>query len=178
MAETKKESRLVYFNTVKPTPIHWLWPGYLAANKVSCIVGDAGTGKTSVALTLAALLSTGRPMPLSDGEPFTGGTIFQSAEDGIADTLMPRLISAGADCSNIAFIEAPSLDIDADCGIIESHVKEMNARLLVLDPVQAFIGRNADLSRAADIRRLMTNLAVIAERNHCAIITVAHLNKN
>jgi len=158
-------------------PVRWLWPGYIASNKISCIVGDAGTGKTSIALTLAALLSTGRPMPLSEGDPLIGNTIFQSAEDGVADTLMPRLISAGADCARIAFIETASLDIDADCDMIEGHIRDMNARAIFLDPVQAFCGRKADLNRAVDVRRRMTNLAVIAERNNCAVIVIAHLTK-
>ncbi|GHU58623.1 hypothetical protein AGMMS49975_25400 [Clostridia bacterium] len=97
-------------------------------------------------------------MPLSDEKPITGTTIFQSAEDGVSDTI--------------------SLDIDSDCDMIENYIQEINARLFCVDPVQVFMGRSADMGRATDIRRLMTNLSGIAERNNCAVVVIWHLTKN
>ena len=98
-------------------------------------------------------------------------------EDDIADTLLPRCISAGADLTKIESIEADGLNIDDDCDIIEQHIKEVNARLLLFDPLQSFMGRNADMSRITDIRRLLSNLGSIAARNDCAVLVIAHQNK-
>jgi hypothetical protein len=84
----------------------------------------------------------------------------------------------GADCSKIAFIEAASLNIDEDCKIFEKYVRETNARILVLDPFQAYLGSKADMCRASDIRRLMCGLAKIAEKYNCAVVLVAHMNKS
>ncbi|MCL2344091.1 MAG: AAA family ATPase, partial [Firmicutes bacterium] len=107
----------------------------------------------------------------------TGNVIFQSHEDDLADTLLPRCISAGADTNRISSIETENLNIDEDCGIIEQHIKETGARLLVFDPLQSFMGRNADMCRITDVRRLLSNLGAVAARNNCAVLIIAHQNK-
>jgi len=103
--------------------------------KVSVVQGDPGCGKTCLMLSVAAHISTGKALPFSKSEPVLGSVIYQNAEDGSKDTLKPRLDAMGADCSKIAFINAASLNIDEDIKILDRHVSEANAKVLVLDPL-------------------------------------------
>jgi hypothetical protein len=178
MAEKTKESKLVFFDGIKPVEVRWLAKPFLPLGKISVVQGDPGAGKSCLLLSIAAHVSTGAALPFSASEPITGNVIYQNAEDGAADTLKPRLVSMGADCKKIAFIDAASLNIDDDCKLLERYVRETKARLLVLDPFTAFIGTKADMCRASDIRRLMVGLSKIAEGNDCAVVIVAHMNKS
>jgi hypothetical protein len=178
VSKQPKEHKLVYFTDVKPAAVNWLAKPYIALGKITVMQGDPATGKSSMMLSIAAHISTGAALPFSESAPITGNVIYQNSEDGAADTLKPRLMSMGADCSKIAFIEAASLNIDEDCKILEQYVRETDARLLVLDPLTTFIGPKADMCRATDIRRMMSALAKIAEANNCAIVLVAHMNKS
>ena len=177
MSAKSKEHKRIAWNTVQPKEIKWLWQQWLPFGKISLLVGDSGLGKTTLALDIAARLTSGRPMPLSDAEPVTGNVLFQSQEDEISDTLLPRCINAGADLSKIESIEAEGLNIDEDCDIIESHIREVNARLVLWDPIQSFVGKSADMCRITDVRRLLTNLGAIAARNDCAMLIIAHQTK-
>ena len=177
MRKKPKEHKRVAWNTIKPKEVTFLWNPYIPFGKISILCGDSGLGKTTLALDIASRLTTGRPMPLSEGSTITGSVLFQSQEDNIPDTLLPRCIRAGADLTKIESIEADSLNIDDDCGIIEQHIKEINARFLLFDPLQSFMGRSADMSRITDIRRLLSNLGSIAARNDCAVLVIAHQNK-
>jgi hypothetical protein len=123
------------------------------------------------------MLSIGNPMFESDHEPIQGKTIYLSAEDNVADTLKPRLLSAGADCSQIAVINNIGYDISAECQILENAVIKTKARLIVIDPLQGFVGRDMDMCRAADMRRMMGGLAVIAEKHKCSVLSIGHMNK-
>jgi len=178
MSQKPKEHKRIAWNTVQPKEVTFLWKNILPFGKISLLVGDSGLGKTTLALDIAARLTTGRPMPLSDAEPITGNVLFQSQEDDISDTLLPRCISAGADLQRIESIEADGLNIDSDCDIIEQHIREINARFAIWDPLQSFMGRHADMCRITDIRRLLTNLGGIAARTDCAMLIIAHQTKN
>ena len=177
MSVKAKEHKRIAWNTVTPNEITWLWQDRIPFGKITILVGDSGLGKTSIALDIAARLTTGRSMPLSDAESITGNVLFQSQEDDLADTLLPRCINAGADANKIISIEAADLNIDEDCGIIEQHIQETSARLAIFDPLQSYMGKNADMCRITDIRRLLSNLGGIAARNNCAVIIIAHQNK-
>jgi RecA-family ATPase len=167
-----------FFNSIQPSSVSWLVKPYIPMGKVTVIQGDPGDGKTTLALAIAAMLSVGKAMPGTVGEPLTGNTIYQSAEDNAADTLMPRLMGMGADCAKIAFIDTPIFDIGKDCDMLEASIREIGALMLVLDPLQAYIGRGADMCRAADMRRLMSGLAIAAERTNCAVVAIGHMNKS
>jgi len=117
-------------------------------------------------------------MPLSNAEPITGNVLFQSLEDDLSDTLLPRCISAGANLSRIESIDCEGLNIDEDCDIIEQHIQETNAKMILFDPLQQYMGKSADMSRITDIRRLLTNLGGIAARNNCVVLVIAHQNKS
>jgi len=166
-----------YYDSVEQTKVEWLWKPYIPLGKVTVIQGDPGEGKTTLALNIAARLSVGSAMPFCKKPPQTGNVIYQSSEDNAADTIKPRLIGAGADCSKIAFIEKTDVDLSTDIGLLEDKIKTESVRLLVLDPLISYIGRDADLCRAGDMRRLMGGLAAVAARTKCGIVAIGHMNK-
>jgi RecA-family ATPase len=174
MASTPKEHRRIAWNTIQPKEITWLWQDRIPFGKITILVGDSGLGKTTLALDIAARLTSGRSMPLSDAKPVTGNVLFQSQEDNIDDTLLPRFISAGGDLRRIESIEADGLNIDSDCEIIERNIQDVNARIILLDPLQSFMGKHADMCRITDVRRLLSNLGSIAARNDCAILVIIY----
>jgi RecA-family ATPase len=176
--KSSKPFTLTSWETVQPTEITWLFEPYIPFGKITIISGDPSAGKTTFALDLISRITNGCSMPFSDAKPITGNVIFQSHEDGLRDTLIPRCLRAGADVSRIKTIEADDFNIDDDCDIIEQCIKETNARLVCLDPLQLFLGKNADMCRITDIRRIFTKLGKVAERNNCAVIVIAHQNKS
>ena len=165
------------FNSYPRTEVKWLWKPYIPLGKVCVIQGDPGDGKTTLALALSALLSRGQPLPETDCEPISGEILYQSAEDQVSDTLEPRLAAMGADCSKISNISVPFNDIEKDCELLENAIREVGAVLFVLDPLQAFIGKGNDMTRAADMRRLMSGLAIAAAKTECAVVAIGHMNK-
>lgn len=174
---SQKTSRIQYFSDIASQEVEWLWYPYIPYGRITIVQGDPGEGKTTFVLQIAALLSSGRALPVCDQAASPQNVIYQSAEDGIADTIKPRLIAAGADCTRIAFIDDKLNPLTLDDERIEHAIHKCNARLLVLDPLQAFAGANSDMHRANDMRPLLHRLAVIAERTRCAIVIVGHMNK-
>jgi len=124
------------------------------------------------------LLSNGISLPESGGEPIKPqNIIYQSTEDGLADTIKPRLQASSADCSKIAFIDDHELPLTLNDNRLETAIRQCGATLLVLDPLQAFIGTDADMSRANEMRPLLSQLGKIAERTKCAVVIIGHMNK-
>ncbi len=179
MGRNHKAAEITYLDTVQPTSVQFLAYPYLPLGKISLLIGDPGIGKSTIAMNIAAALSTGMPLFDADKsrEPIQGKSIYLSAEDNVADTLKPRLLAAGADCTQIAVITNIGSDISEDGYLLEDALEKTQARLVVLDPLQGFIGRDADMCRAADMRRLMGGLAVMAEKHRCAVLAIGHMNK-
>lgn len=98
-----------YYSSIAVKKVDWLWEPYIPYGKITVVQGDPGDGKTTLILNIAALLSQGALMPESEAGPRCEKIIYQSSEDGAEDTLKPRLVSAGADCSKIAFIDESSI---------------------------------------------------------------------
>lgn len=175
--DAEREAPIRYFSEVRARKVDWLWHPYIPFGKITVIQGDPGDGKTTLILNIAALLSRGLPMPESTDYSLPTSVLYQSAEDGAEDTLKPRLMSAGADCSRIAFID------ESECGLtlndvrIENAIKATKARLLVLDPLQAYLGEGNEMNRADGVRPMLKQLAAVAERTGCAIVIVGHMNK-
>ncbi len=132
-----------YFSTVSAQKVDWLWFPYIPYGKLTIIQGDPGDGKTTFVLNIAALLSKGLPMPCNENTISPAKIIYQSAEDGADDTLKPRLESANADCSQIAFIDDDGVTLNLNDSRIESAIREIGARLLVIDPLQAISAKEA-----------------------------------
>ena len=170
-------SKIQYYSSITSQEMEWLWYPYIPYGRITVIQGDPGEGKTTFVLQVAARLSTGQPLPECETASQPHNVIYQSTEDGIADTVKPRLIAAGADCERIAFIDDTSYPLTLDDERLEHAISECNARLLVLDPLQAFIGTDSDMHRANGMRPLMQKLAGVAERTRCAVIIIGHMNK-
>lgn len=166
-----------YFSSVTARKVDWLFKPYIPFGKITIVQGDPGDGKTTLVLNIAALLSTGQQIPESANEARRSCVIYQSAEDGAEDTLKPRLVSAGADCSQIAFIDESELGLTLNDRRIENAINETGARMLVFDPLQAYLGENSEINRSDGIRPVMRRLAAVAERTGCAIVAIGHMNK-
>ena len=186
--------------SVKVEQIEWLLYPFIPFGKVTIIQGDPGEGKTTMVLQIIAKLTRGEPIllnkksqkeaqqdseenlkqeVLSQDKPIQPvNVIYQTAEDGLGDTIKPRLLAAGADCSRVLVIddrEQPLTMVDVR---LEEAIIQTKARMVVLDPIQGFLGTDVDMHRANEIRPLMKRMAVLAEKYHCAIILIGHMNKN
>jgi putative DNA primase/helicase len=168
---------------IEPEMVNWLWPGRIPLGKLTLLSGDPGLGKSFLALDIAARTSTGSRWP--DGAPggVPGNVIIASAEDGAADTIVPRLRALSADLGRVYIIEGiqdsrgrRAVSLDADLPRIEIGVRHVQAQLVLVDPIGAFLGA-ADSHRDSEVRAILAPLADMAERLHVAIIAVAHLNK-
>ncbi|MGD2109736.1 MAG: AAA family ATPase [Phycisphaerae bacterium] len=172
---------------VTPEDVSWLWPGRFPYGKLSLIVGDPGLGKSFLTLDIAARLSCGTPWPdLRDARIETTNTVILSAEDDPADTIRPRLDAAEADVTRIHVVEAVQrnedgdrayFNLDLDLKPLEDCIVATNARLVVIDPVSAYLG-DRDSHSNADIRGLLAPLSDLAARRRCAVVAVTHMNKS
>ena len=169
--------------------VQWLWEKRLPLGKITILDGDPGMGKSLLAITLAACVSTGSPMP--DGTPGKpGGVVLIAPEDGAGDTLRPRLEAAGGDPSHVLLLnmveglDAKKMEVvdrpfslSHDLEILEEAIKCTNAVLVIMDPLMAVLGHSVDSSRDQDIREVFTPLSQLAERTGCAVLIIRHLNK-
>jgi len=171
---------------VEAEHVSWLWPGYLPAGKLCLLDGDPGAGKSTMTLDVAARVSTGSPMP--DGAPCgrPGHVLLLSAEDGIGDTIRPRLEAAGADLTRVSVLtellddeqRGRPLDLSTDLAGIRPHINRVGASLVVVDPLMAFLGTGVDSHRDQDIRRALHPLANLADQTGATVLIVRHLNKS
>jgi archaellum biogenesis ATPase FlaH len=175
MQET--EVKLIMMSEVPAEKVSWLWYPYIPYGKITIVQGNPGDGKTTFILAVTALLTTGRSMPESDipTEPIT--VIYQTAEDGLSDTIKPKLVEAGADCTKVAVIDKSIQPLSLLDGRLEKAIRQINARLLILDPLQAYLGEDIDMHRANEVRPIFKQLAGVAERTGCAIVIIGHMNK-
>ena len=150
---------------------------YIPYGKIIIVQGDPGDGKTTFILAVTALITTGRLMTESDisMEPIT--VIYKTAEDGLSDTIKPRLIEAGADCTKVAVIDEDAQPLSLSDGRLEKAIQQINTKPLILDPLQAYLGENIDMNRASEVRPIFKQLAEIAEHTGCAIVIIGHMNK-
>jgi hypothetical protein len=173
----KKKSKLIRMSDIETEQVHWLWYPFIPYGKFTIIQGDPGEGKTSFVLAMIALLTTGKPLP--EGREAAGpiSVIYQSAEDGLADTIKPRLEMSGADCSRVLVIDESDKELTLCDERLEQAVQETGAMLIVLDPLQAYLGDNVDMHRANEVRPVFKRLCAMADRTGCAIILIGHINK-
>ncbi len=175
----EKNYRLINMKDVLAREVDWLWYPYIPYGKITIVQGDPGEGKTTFILHLAALLTKGEALPCEDQEKHREpiNVIYQNAEDGLEDTIKPRLVEAGADCNRILVVDE---SIDSLCMTDERLVraiKETGAKMVILDPIQAYLGADVDMHRANEIRPVLKQLGNIAEEYGCAIILIGHMNK-
>ena len=128
-------------------------------------------------MQIAALLSNGEKLPFDDTERTAVNVIYQTAEDGLGDTVKPRLVAAGADCSKIMVIDESIESLSMTDERIEKALIDTKAKLVILDPIQAYLGAEVDMHRANEIRPVMKRLGDLAEKYQCAIVLIGHMNK-
>ena len=159
------------------TKIEWLWQPYIPFGKLTIVQGNPGDGKTYLAMQLAAACTNKVELPNRKiSEPFN--VIYQTAEDGLGDTVKPRLIEAGADLDRVLVIDDTKTEqLTLSDDRIERAIRQNKAKLLIIDPIQAFLGVNVDMNRANEVRPIFRNLGEIAQRTGCAIVLIGHLNK-
>ena len=137
-----------------------------------------GDGKTQFVLHVASIITNGGKFPTGISDIESGNVIYQTAEDGLGDTIKPRLISAGANQDKVIVIDESEEPLSLTDTRIEEAIIKFNAKLLIIDPIQAYLGADVDMYRANEIRPIMKQLAVVAERTGCAIILIGHMNKD
>ena len=180
--------KLINMEQVETEKIDWLLYPFIPFGKVTIVQGDPGEGKTTMVLQIIAKLTKGEAvLPSGSDEPALEektmalepvNVIYQTAEDGLGDTIKPRFFSAGADCSRVMVIDDNDQALTMMDARLEEAIIQTKARLVDLDPIQGFLGTDVDMHRANEIRPLMKRVAVLAEKYHCAIILIGHMNKN
>ena len=168
--------KIIRMSDVELTPVEWLWKPYLPFGKLSVLQGNPGEGKTYFAMHLAAACTNGKLLPnMEHMEPFN--VIYQTAEDGLGDTVKPRLIEAGADLDRVLVIDDSDVQLTLSDERIEKAIIENNARLVIIDSIQAYLGADVDMNRANEVRPIFMRLGQVAQRTGCAILLIGHLNK-
>lgn len=173
----KAELKMIQLSDVTSQAVEWLWYPFIPYGKLTIIQGDPGDGKSTLVLNIAAYLSKGMGLDaaMKVNEPLN--VIYQTAEDGLADTVKPRLEQAGADCSRISIIDEAEKSVTMTDERLEEAIVRQNAKLLILDPIQAYLGGSTDMNRANEARNMTKKLGGIAERTGCAIVLIGHMNK-
>ena len=172
------EQLLTLYSEVQSTDVRWLWYPFIAIGKITLLQGDPGDGKSTLMMNLIAELSTGGKTPDGCKIGVPQKVIYQCSEDGVSDTIKPRLERCGADCRKIAFINEEVYNgLTLDDERIRQAIIEFRPRLVVIDPIQAYLGSDSDLQIAGRARKLMRRLGMWAAGYDCAIVLIGHLNK-
>ena len=170
---------------VVPERVTWLWSARVPFGKLTVLDGDPGLGKSTLSLELAARVSRGLPLPGDETAAYgPSGVVLLSAEDDLADTIRPRLDAAGADVTRVLALRTvpngeddlpPSIPDDLD--YIHAAIRRVDAKLLIVDPLMAFLNGTVDAHKDQQVRRALHRLSNLAEDTGVAIIVVRHLNK-
>jgi RecA-family ATPase len=176
MTKNQPELRLIRMSEVELQEVRWLSYPYIPQGKLTIIQGDPGEGKTTLALWIAAMCSYGQALPgMEQTTPIN--ILYQTAEDGLGDTIKPQLMTAGADLNRIICIDETERSLSLLDERIEKAVKTTSAKLLILDPLQGYLGRDVDMNRANEIRDVLKRLTITADQTDCAVVLIGHLNK-
>lgn len=188
MGQEMPELRIVQMSDIKSEAVDWLWEPYIPYGAITLIQGDGEMGKTTMSLAIAAAVTRGDPLPEASGLPKVhrpdGGAvppspksaIVQNGEDSYNRTIKPRLERLRADCGRIYSIDDGDVALTYMDGRIERAITDTNAKLIIIDPVQAFWGR-ANMNAANSVRPVLKQLGAVAERTGCAVVLVGHLRK-
>lgn len=177
MEGQKKELKMIRMSEVESQEVKWLWYPYIPYGKLTIIQGDPGDGKTTLVLNIAAKLSKGESLDSDMNVQEPVNVIYQTAEDGLADTVKPSLELAGADCEKILVIDERDKSLSMADERLEEALAKTGAKVLILDPIQAYLGGGMDMNRANEARDMTKKLGALAEKYQCAILLIGHMNK-
>lgn len=170
---------------IKPEKVDWIWPSRIARGKHIVIAGNPGTGKSQLCLDIAARITTGGEWPCGEGRARQGSVIILSAEDGPADTIIPRLRANGTEMSRIQIVSAVddprgsvrTFNLQRDIHALENEIAMIgDVSLVIIDPISSYMG-NLDSHNNTDVRRVLEPLSTMAERMNVAVLSVTHLSK-
>ena len=159
-----------YYSDITEKAVEWLWYPFIPYGKITLLQGDPGDGKSTFMLHVAASITTGRLLPDGSQSGEIQNVIYQCSEDSTSDTIKPRLMQAGADCERVAYINEEKQPLVIGDPRIEDAVIRTGARLLIIDPIQAYRPHDCDMTNASSMRALMKNLAALADRHKCAVV--------
>ena len=168
--------KLINMQDIEVEDIEWLIYPFIPYGKITIIQGDPGEGKTTLVLQIIARLTKGEAI-INEKAKQPINVIYQTAEDGLGDTIKPRLLSADADCSKVLVIDDKDTPLTMRDVRLEQAIVETKAKLVVLDPIQGFLGADVDMHRANKIRPVMKHIAELADKYKCSIILIGHMNK-
>ena len=187
--ETAEQAGIL-LSDVKPKKVNWLWFRRLALGKLSLLDGDPGLGKSTILLHIAACITCGWKLPFDDRPPAQGGVVIVSLEDGLEDTIQPRLAKAGADLTKIVSIGyIPTIDpgsgaeyerpfnLSQDMSLLQAAIDRINAKLVIIDPVMAVIG-SKDTYKDNEVRAALAPLKAVAEQKNVSVAMIRHFTKN
>ena len=177
MEGQKTELKMIQMSEVESQEVKWLWYPFIPYGKLTIIQGDPGDGKTTLVLNIAAKLSKGESLDSDMDVQDPVNVIYQTAEDGLADTVKPRLELAGADCKKILVIDESDKSLSMADERLEEALAKTGAKVLILDPIQAYLGCGMDMNRANEARDMTKKLGALAEKYQCAILLIGHMNK-
>ena len=164
----------------------WVWPGRIPEGKLVLVGGPPGLGKSQLTTFIAATISNGGDWPCNEGSTTVGNVIIMSAEDGIEDTIVPRLLAAGANLDRIHIVASvtksdgigrKTFSLKTDVDLLEAKAKEIgDVDLIIVDPISAYMG-GSDGNGNVETREVLEPIAEMANRLHIAVVAVTHLNK-
>jgi putative DNA primase/helicase len=187
-SQPEKLRRLISYRAsdLKPERLVWVWPGRIPEGKLVLLGGPPGLGKSQLTAFISAVVSNGGTWPCGEGSTLPGDVIFMSAEDGIRDTIVPRLMAAGANTGRVHIVAAATkpdgtgrktFSLKTDVDLLEAKAREIGAvRLIIVDPISAYMG-GADGNGNVETREVLEPLAEMADRLRIAVVAVTHLNK-
>lgn len=166
------------FDERTPKEIEWLWKPYIVKGNINIIMGDGGLGKSYLITWLLSAISKGSKIPFSNNNFNVGNSIYQNAEDDPDATILPRLLLNEVDVSKIgAFNEEKEFLEVQQIKRLEDRIKEFQPEVVVLDPIQSFIG-DININSQNEVKTALKPLKQLAQKYNCAIIMIMHLNKN
>jgi putative DNA primase/helicase len=167
---------------VTPEPVEWLWPGRVALGKLTLIAGEAGLGKSQLSIAMVASVTTGGEWPCREGRAPQGSVVILSAEDGAADTVVPRLMAADADRERVKLVSAVrdeksrrSFNLSADLALLDQMISEIgDVKLIIIDPISSYLGPKVDSHVNAAVRAVLEPVSEMAARLRVAIVAITH----
>ena len=173
-----KPQKYIRLSDIESTETEWLWYPYIPLGKITLMTADPGTGKTFLALYLTAQVSTGRPFYGESVYREPAVAVYQTAEDGVADTIKPRLEPMRPNFENILVFNEEKESLSLSSEHIEEIMKELSPKLMIFDPLQAYLGAGVDMHRANEVRPVLGRIAHLAEKYKCAVIFIMHNSKS